>query len=334
MDRHSQLHCRFAVAVLGLAASKACADPPQSALHPAGREAEVVADLFWWMAGAGFVIWALVVALAIYVSLPGRRSFSPRKTRWLILYGGAVLPTLLLAILLIYSLSLLPRLRDDADVDLRIAVSGERWWWRVRYPQPDGEGWLELANEIRLPVGQRVEFVLSSPDVIHSFWIPALGGKVDMIPGRTTYLFLEAQRPGVFRGACAEYCGSSHAFMNFDVVAMPPAEFEQWLAAQAQPAAEPDSELTRRGRSAFLANGCGACHRVRGTQADGALGPDLTHVASRLSLGAGLLPTETETFRHWLQETEALKPGVRMPAFGVLPEEQLSAIAAYLSSLE
>jgi cytochrome c oxidase subunit 2 len=258
----------------------------------------------------------------------------PRAAHRLILIGGVLVPVVVLTALLGYGLWLMPTLRPALpETALTIEVSGEQWWWRVRYPLPDG-GSVELANEVWLPVGEPVAFELSSPDVIHSFWIPALGGKMDMIPGRTNRLVLEATRPGRFRGACAEYCGSAHALMAFAVVAAPRDQFEQWLAGQARPAAPPQGALAARGARAFLAQGCGACHTVRGTPANGVMGPDLTHVGSRLSLGAGMLPAEPEAFARFVGHTGTLKPGVRMPSFAMLPEDELAAIAAWLEQLQ
>lgn len=306
---------------------------PQSALHPAGVGAEQIANLFWWMAGIAALIWMVVIAVALYSSQPDRSSYHPRETAWLIIGGGAAVPTLLLGGLLVFGLTLLPESRSDTQVDLRISVSGEQWWWRVRYPGVDGET-VELANEIRLPVNQRAEFTLSSPDVIHSFWIPSLGGKMDMIPGRTTRLVLEPTRTGVYRGACAEYCGASHAYMNMDVVVMEPEAFADWLRKQAAPARPPAGEKARAGRRYFLANGCGACHRIRGTGADGRIAPDLTHVGSRLSIGASLLPASPESFARWISHTELIKPDVKMPSFAMLPDSQIAAMAAYLSELK
>lgn len=311
----------------------AACEGPQSALDPAGSEAEKVAELFWIMTAGGTLIWLVVIGLAVYATRIRTGAHSVNWARWLILGAGAMFPTLVLAALLAYSLALMPQLRADDDVTLEIEVTGEQWWWRVRYRPEDGEA-IELANEIRLPVGERVRFRLNSPDVIHSFWIPSLGGKMDMIPGRVNTLVLEPTRTGTFRGACAEYCGDSHALMNFRAVVMEREAFDAWLQAQAAPAHPPASTVAERGRQSFLANGCGACHRVRGTPADGRMGPDLTHVASRLTLGAGILPTEPGAFARWIGQTDRLKPGVHMPAFGMLPDTELAEIATYLSELE
>ncbi len=308
-------------------------DGSQSALAPAGREAEQIAKLFWWMAAGAVVIWLAMVGLGVY-AVRVRPESGKRRANLLILGGGAILPTIVLAVLLAYGLWMLPGLVDPAPVgSLKIAISGEQWWWRVRYPSPGGEP-IELANEIRLPVGEPVEFHLESSNVIHSFWVPSLGGKKDMVPGRVTRLALTPTRTGIFRGVCAEYCGASHALMSFDVAVMEKAEFSRWLAQQRNPAESPVTPLAARGQEQFLANGCGACHAISGLPATGVLGPNLTHVGSRLSLGAGILPNEVEAFRRFIGQTETLKPAVHMPSFGMLPREDMQALAAYLKGLK
>jgi cytochrome c oxidase subunit 2 len=306
----------------------------QSALDPAGREAERIAELFWWMVAGATIIWLGVMALAFYCVRARPESFSRRRERLMIVGGGVVVPTVLLAVLLIFGLAMLPGLIAPAPAgSLKIAVDGELWWWRVRYEQPSGAP-VVLANEIHLPVGKPVEFRLASDNVIHSFWIPALGGKMDMIPGRVTRLALTPTRTGVFRGVCAEYCGTSHALMQFYVVVQEKDEFDRWLAHQAQPAEPPTEVLARRGQDLFLANGCSACHTVRGTEASGVIGPDLTHVGSRLSIAAGTLPNELDHFRRWIALPEEVKPGARMPKFAMLPPDELQALAVYLKGLK
>jgi cytochrome c oxidase subunit II len=307
----------------------------QSALAPAGRGAAEIAQLFWWMAAGALVVWLAVLILAAYASRPrGEAAHTAREARLYIIGGGAVFPTVVLAALLTYGLWMMPPLiAPPAPGTLKIAVTGEQWWWRVRYLSADGSS-VELANEIRVPVGEAVEFELDSPDVIHSFWIPSLGGKMDMIPGRRTRLVLEPTSTGTFRGVCAEYCGTSHAYMAFDVVVMAKADFDQWLMAQHQIATPPADPLSARGRDAFFENGCSACHSIRGTSARGSVGPDLTHVGSRLSLGAGILPNDPDGFVRWIARTDQEKPGVQMPHFGMLPPEELNALAAYLDSLQ
>jgi len=304
----------------------------QSALDPAGRGAEQIAALFWWMLGGAVVIWCIVVGLAIYAIRIAPGPHDDRQMRLWVIGGGAVIPTLVLTVLLIYGLSMLPGLvRAAPEGSLQVDVVGLQWWWQVRYPASES---VKLANEIRIPVGEPVQFNLTSADVIHSFWIPALGGKVDMVPGRETRLTLEPTRTGRFRGVCAEYCGASHALMAFDVVVMERAAFDEWLAAQQEPAKEPQGPLEVRGREVFLRRGCGACHAVRGTRADGVIGPDLTHVGGRASLGAGTLENSPDAFRKWIAHTSRTKPAVRMPDFDMIPEADMRALAAYLESLQ
>ena len=302
------------------------------------------------MAGGAFIVCAIMTWLA-WSALRGRVSrHTAAQARRYVIGGGVIFPTVVLATLLAHGLGRMPALLAPAPPDaLRITVSGEQWWWRVRYHLPDG-GEVELANEIRLPVNEPVLFELESPDVIHAFWIPSLGGKIDMIPGRRTRLVLHPTRTGTFRGQCAEFCGDSHALMAFPVVVSGRPDFDAWLAAQARPAAPaaaaavdpgdpaeknaPDATLLARGRDAFLLNGCAACHRVRGTEARGRVGPDLTHVGSRLTLGAGTLPNDRAALERWLTEPDRVKPGVLMPHYRMLPREDLGALAAYLKSLE
>ncbi|MBM9595124.1 cytochrome c oxidase subunit II [Roseitranquillus sediminis] len=309
----------------------------QSAFDPAGVESERVLQLFWIMLAGGTAIWAVVIGLSFYASRGKTGPYSDRSGVRLIIWGGCVFPTVVLAGLLYWGLEIMPELRRPGDGPT-IAVSGERFWWRVAYAV-EGEpgvvrdlprGGIPSANEIWIPVDKRTEILLSSPDVIHSFWVPSIAGKMDAIPGRVNRLVLEPTETGVFNGACAEYCGTAHALMGFRVVVVPEDEFEAYLEAQAQPAAVTDSP----GLELFLQNGCAACHTVRGTPADGDVGPDLTHVASRLSIAAGILPTTVENLAAFIASPDHLKPGVEMPAFGVLPEDQIARIAAWLGTLE
>ncbi len=312
--------------VLAGALPLACTGP-QSALDPAGVHAHELAILFAWMVGGAAVIWTIVMALTAFAART-EREISLTAARRLVVVGGVAVPTVVLAVLLVHGLSMLPRFLAAAPAGTRrIEVTGEQWWWRVRY-ELDGE-WIELANELRLPVGEPVELSLRSPDVIHSFWVPALGGKVDMIPGRTTRLVLEPTRTGTFWGVCAEYCGTSHAFMRFPVVVSDAAAFDAWLAGQRAPATAVDVA----GRQRFEANGCGACHAIRGTRSDGVIGPDLTHVGSRLSLGAGVQANTPDALVRWIRETDQLKPDVHMPAFPMLAHAELEALALFLAEL-
>jgi len=265
---------------------------PQSALDPAGVAAERIADLWWGMAVAGILIWLGVVGLTVYaIRVAPEKAHDRGRARRLILGGGAF-SVGVLTILLLAALRLLPRLVAEPPGDpLRVHVTGEEFWWRVTYLRdgPSGTDSVTLANELRLPLGRPVVLHLETADVIHSFWLPSLAGKVDLLPGRTTRLVLEATRTGEFRGACAEFCGLSHAYMSFRAVVDDSAGFEAWLARQAGPAEPPASAAARRGAAAFVEHGCPACHAVRGTDADGRIGPDLTHVGSRARIAAGRL---------------------------------------------
>jgi len=303
----------------------------QSTLAPAGEDAARVAVLFWFMVAGGLAIWLGVVALALFYSRPHEAAPNRSRDRWLIVGAGVVFPIVVLTLLLGYSLAMIPPMVARApEGSLVIEVTGEMWC--VRYERP-GQDHVVLANEIRLPVGQPVQFRLSSDNVIHSFWIPALGGKMDMIPGRATHFTLRPTRTGVFAGACAEYCGTSHALMRFYAEVMEVHAFEAWLQQQAVPAAAPTQPIATRGQQVFFRTGCHACHAVRGTAARARIGPDLTHVGSRRSLAAGTLPNAPDALFRWLSNPERLKPGVHMPAFGMLPEDDLHALAAYLESL-
>ena len=308
--------------------------PMPSALDPAGKEASRIFELFWWMSVGAGIVWLAVIGVALWCVRVRPEKFTRRAAKFMIVAGGAIVPAIVLTVLLLFTFAILPTLVAPApEGSLKIAVSGEQWWWRVRYLMENGRS-IELANEVRLPVGEPVEFQLESPDVIHSFWIPPLGGKVDMIPGRVTRLVLNPTKIGVFRGVCAEYCGSSHAFMRFSVVVQEKRDFERWLASQGMPAEPPSDPRAAQGQTLFISNGCGACHTVRGTSADGVIAPDLTHVGSRFSLAADTFPNEAHGFRTWIERTQALKPGVQMPPFGMLPAQDLDALATYLEGLK
>jgi cytochrome c oxidase subunit 2 len=320
------------VLLLCAIAAGAC-DGAQSSLAPAGREAEEAAVLFTWMSTGALLIWTLMIGLALWV--PRRAVPADRRPAMVLIVGGGVIfPFVVLSLLLTGGLPALPRmLALSPDPYPAITVIGTQWWWRVQYALPDRPP-IELANEIRLPVGRRINVTLSSHDVIHSFWIPSIAGKLDAIPGRVNRLALEPTRTGVFRGACAEFCGASHARMNLIVEVVEPAAFDAWIEAQAAPGRAPANAEEERGRQVFHERGCVTCHAIRGTPAVGVLGPDLTHVASRHTLAAGLLPMSRENVVQWIANTERLKPEARMPAFAGLPPADLSALAAYVMSLQ
>ena len=294
---------------------------PQSALAPAGPEAEALVEMAWVLfVGAG-AIFVFVMALLAW-SLAGRRAVNEGA---LIVGGGIVFPTVTLAALLVYTLVRGEAIQAPLEPALRIEVTGEQWWWRVRYLGADGRAEFETANEIRIPAGKPVLLELKSADVIHSFWVPSLAGKLDMIPGRTNRLRVLAERPGEYRGQCAEYCGGPHAFMAFFVVAQEEIDYARWAANQ--------RGVARGGNPQFVQH-CGNCHTVRGTAAAGTRGPDLTHVASRKTLGAALLPMNKGAVAGWIASSQHLKPGNLMPSFEHFRGEELRELAAYVESLE
>lgn len=302
-------------------------------IDPAGTEAAGVMDLFWICVAGAAALYAAGIGLLLYAMRRPPPPGAVNLGRRLILYGGVVLPTVVLAGLAVAGLRLMVDLRD-MEGEMTVRVTGEQFWWRIEYLDDGGHVLAETANEIHVPVGVPVTFELDTADVIHSFWVPTLAGKMDMVPGRRNQLVIEATRTGTFRDQCAEFCGSSHALMALYVVVTDGERYEDWLRAQQQPATAPGSPQARRGSDAFHSYGCGACHRVRGTPASGRLGPDLTHLAARRTIAAGTLPTSDAGLGSWLRHTQRAKPGAAMPAFHMVPAEELDDLAGYLLSLE
>lgn len=323
----------FRVVGYGLAlVSLAGCGGSQSALSGAGTEAAEIGRLFWAMLAGGAAIWGFVMYAAIWAVLRGPHKNSRRDANRLIIVGGVIFPTVVLAALLIFGLGLL-EFRTQTPEALKVRVVGEQWWWRVTYEVPGSGREMVTANEIHLPAGQPVEFLLTADKVIHSFWIPPIGGKMDMIPGRENRLVLTAEEPGEYRGVCAEFCGTSHALMAFSVVVSPPAEFDAWLQAQARPAVEVPA-AAERGAGLFQAVGCGGCHLVRGIVEKGNVGPDLTHVGGRRTLAAGIAEMDVETLVRWIRDPQKIKAAAEMPAYDMLPEEDIRDIALFLSELK
>lgn len=306
---------------------------PPPVLDPAGPHAGAVHLLSWILFAMAAVV-VLVVGVALWVALFGKADDRRRLGgKRLILIGGVAFPLVVLSGLLVYGLSLTSRLTAPLTGDeMRIRVTGEMWWWRVAYLGPDGQVIRHDANELSIPVGRPVVIELESADVIHSFWVPRLSGKLDMIPGRTNLLRLQADEAGVFGGQCTEYCGGPHALMAFTVVARPPAAHAALMDSRARAVTPVLSDEAQRGERLFASVGCAACHRIAGTGANGLAGPDLTHVGSRQSLGAGILPNNRGTLMGWIANSQAIKPGNRMPAYTMLSAEELRALAIYLEA--
>ena len=310
-----------------------CTDQ-QSALNTAGEEAQSVYVLFLTMAAGGAVIWLIVMGLMVYAFRESRRRPRQEASQALILWGGAVFPSAVLLLLLGYTLWLMPSMRpwfDGRAAGPRIEITGEQYWWRIRYLDAQGELLFETANELRLPLGESTTFSLLARDVIHSFWIPALGGKMDMIPGRINHLTLTPTRAGVYRGPCSEFCGTSHALMGIAATVVEKTQFEAWLTERQARMAPGKAE----GAQLFVRHGCPACHAVDGmTEARARIGPNLTALGERQMIGAGTLENTKENLALFIRDPASIKPGATMPAFDMLPRAEIDSIAAWLGGLE
>lgn len=311
----------------------------QSAFEPAGPGAGEIDALAFVLTAIGAAVF-LVFCIALgYALVHRKRSSGPRpaddrrSTRWIVLTGAAI-PLLILVPILFYTFRALSR-NDPSNREpaLVVEVRGKQWWWEVSYVDADPARRFTTANEIRMPVGRPVLLHLYSDDVIHSFWVPSLQGKMDLIPGRRNVFWLQADTIGVYRGQCAEYCGLQHTRMVLMVHAQAPDDYEAWAARQRLPAAVRTDSASRSAEGAFLASGCILCHAVRGTPAGGRLGPDLTHLASRSSLAGGILANTRANLMGWVANPQALKPGSKMPSVPLAPDT-LHAIVHYLMGLE
>ena len=304
---------------------------PPAVFDPAGPYSEPVTTLAWALLLGGTAVLFMVLA-ALWAALFGSAKLKARlggeRAIWIL---GFAFPAVVLTCLLVWGLTLTSSLSATrvTGQEMRVKIIGEMWWWRVHYQDEEGRETLRDANELHIPVGTPVLLELEAADVIHSFWVPRLGGKMDMIPGRTNRLLIQADKPGIYKGQCAEYCGGPHALMGFIVVAHAPADFARWRASRL-----PASEGKGAGLSLFLSSGCAACHTIRGTPANGLAGPDLTHVGSRQTLGAGILPNNPGTMAGWIADAQAIKPGNRMPAYHQFGGEELRAISDYLATLK
>jgi cytochrome c oxidase subunit 2 len=333
--------------VLGAALAAGCTGlPNQSAVNPAGVQAARIHDLWNLILVVTACVYLLVMAaLAYAVFRPRPRPVSdapvtapPVSQEWrmgVIVSAAVAASVLILFVFLLADFSTGRQIDSLAEPEIPpITVTAHQWWWEVRYNDPVASNVVTTANEIHIPVNRTVEIELESPDVIHSFWVPNLHGKTDAIPGHKVRTHLRADRAGVYWGQCAEFCGLQHANMRFQVVAEPEADFQGWLAAQRLPAVEPaPGSSAAGGQHVFLTSSCVLCHTVTGTPAGGRTGPDLTHVASRTRIAAGTLPNERGYLAGWVTDPHGTKPGVRMPANPLRPQD-LHPLLDYLESLK
>ena len=307
----------------------------QSTLSPLGDEAGDIDTLFWMVAGLSAAIFVGVMSLA------GVAVLAPAETRrhlakpWLIKWGGIAVPVVVLTGFLTYGLIHLQAgaSRGVEGFDPIVTIVGKRWWWEVRYTDSAGNE-VRSANELFLPVGRTVAIRLVSDDVIHSFWAQRLAGKLDMIPGRETVMTIRANEQGISRGQCAEFCGGAHAMMSLYVITLPETEFQARLLHEASPSRPPVTDQGKRGFAIFSDHGCSGCHTIRGTSAAGTIGPDLTHVGSRMSLGAAILENNAASFARWISDNRHIKPENLMPPFRFFNAEDLADLSAYLDSLQ
>jgi cytochrome c oxidase subunit 2 len=313
----------------------------QSAMDAHGTSAISLKQLIILIVAACSLVWMLVMIALIGALWRGRRErarptdLDPRVEHRM---SRAVLSATIVTATVIAGFTLASFFATRAlgvagRDDLTIKVGGSQWWWNVEYLDPQPERRFQTANEIHIPVGRNVRFQLEGDDVIHSFWVPSLAGKLDLIPGRPNELSVRAEHAGIYRGQCAEFCGLQHAHMAFLVIADTKEEFDKWADAQRQPAAATSDEEAAAGRDVFLAKACASCHTVRGTRAAGTTGPDLTHVGSRKMIAAGLFETTRGSLAAWIADPQTLKPGNNMPMVPLTADE-LRSVSAYMASLK
>lgn len=331
MRRHRTLWVASGLTGAVLLSLAGCSRAAPSTVDPAGYGARRVAGLWWVLFWISAAVFSVVVTLLLWALIrrrrPDLRVRAGEGTRFVVV-AGAVLPFLILTVVYGLSLDVQTALGTPRPADLTIQVTGHDWWWEIRYPAAGAV----TANEIHIPVGKRVAVDLQTADVVHSFWVPQLAPKTDTIAGRTNQTWLLADKPGSYRGQCAEYCGLQHAHMALMVVAQPQADFDSWLARLVRPAA-PQTAAERRGMLVFEQSACATCHAVTGTTARGTVGPNLSNVGSRWSIGAGTVPNDAGHLGGWIANSQTVKPGNNMPPQQV-PAGQLPDLIAYLESLK
>jgi cytochrome c oxidase subunit 2 len=309
----------------------------QAPLNPAGPQASSIAALTWWFFGVCVVVYVLVLA-ALAWAIARRRRESDDAPQTATRLGAAVIfgvaLTIVTLIVLTVSSVVAGRglLSPSGPGALSIDAIGHQWWWEFQYRDVSANEWVNSPNELHLPTGVPVAIKAMSRDVIHSFWVPNLHGKRDLVPGMVTHTWIQADTPGVYRGQCAEFCGQQHAHMAFLVVVEPVDKFRAWLQHQRSGAPQPASDAEKAGHDVFMKGPCVMCHTIRGTSAGSRVGPDLTHVAGRQTIAAGTLPNTRGHLAGWIVDSQSIKPGNRMPP-NPMSGDDLEALLAYIQSL-
>jgi cytochrome c oxidase subunit 2 len=307
-----------------------------SALHAAGPLAARILPLWRFMLIVACVLFVLVLGSALVAVFrrrgPDGADAPAERTLVGAVSGATGVTIVILFVFLVFSFSVGRAVTSPPRPAVVVALTGHQWWWDVEYDDSIPQRHLETANELYVPVGKPVLFRLAAADVIHSFWVPSLAGKTDLIPGKLNSMWFQADTPGVYRAQCAEFCGHQHAKMALVVVAVPPDSFARWYDAQLKPPPPPADSTLARGQQVFLGSSCVLCHSISGTPAGARSGPDLTHIGSRLTLGAGTLANTRSNLAGWIVDPQRIKPGVRMPP-NRLPQQDLGPLLAYLESL-
>ena len=307
----------------------------QTIFDSASPQAEKIKGLTNGFIWASSAVMLLVVVLSVYIPVKFRAktgTAEPKQTGGnrkleMLMIG---IPMLLVIGFFFWSLSVMSAVlpaRDNRKPD--VIITGHQWWWQADYPAAK----VTAANEIHLPVGRQLLLQLNAADVIHDWWVPALGGKMDMIPGVNNYLWVTINKPGIYEGACSEFCGQQHAWMRIRVVAQQPVDYERWLAANAPAGKAPTDSMAKAGQALFVNASCSSCHSINGSSAKGLQGPDLTHFGSRTTMLTGLMANNPENLYRWLSDPQKVKPGANMPRF-IFGRDSLRALTAYLSHLK
>lgn len=297
-----------------------------------------ITRLAWFMIVLAAIVYVAVIAIMLFAMRRNRRTppdavdLSEPGPRWVII-GGLIVPAIVLGTVLVFAFTAMGRERTERPV-LTIDVTGHQWWWEVRYRFADLPNQFATANEIHIPVGAPVRVVLTSNDVIHSFWVPQLQGKIDLIPGDTNEVRLVVRRAGTYSGICSEFCGMEHAKMGLTVIVEDSSTFTRWAGEQLAEAVTPTDSLAAEGKQLFESGPCSLCHTVRGTAARATVAPDLTHVGSRSTIAAGALRNSLGNLEAWIANAQVLKPGVLMPPITTYSGQQLRAVATYVSGLK